>query len=39
MNNLKNNAFQFIDDHRQDMLALWQELVNTESGSADKTGD
>lgn len=38
MNNLKNNAFQFIDDHRQDMLALWQELVNTESGSADKPG-
>ena len=38
MNNLKNNAFQFIDDHRQDMLALWQELVNTESGSADKAG-
>ena len=38
MNNLKNNAFQFIDAHRQDMLALWQELVNTESGSADKPG-
>ncbi len=38
MNNLKNNAFQFIDDHRQDMLELWQELVNTESGSADKAG-
>ena len=38
MNNLKNNAFQFIDDHRQGMLALWQELVNTESGSADKPG-
>ena len=38
MNNLKNNAFQFIDAHRQDMLALWQELVNTESGSADKAG-
>lgn len=38
MNNMKNNAFQFIDDHRQDMLALWQELVNTESGSANKPG-
>ncbi len=38
MNNLKSNAFKFIDDHRQDMLALWQELVNTESGSADKPG-
>lgn len=38
MNNMKNNAFQFIDDHRQGMLALWQELVNTESGSANKPG-
>ena len=38
MNNLKSNAFKFIDDHRQDMLALWQELVNTESGSTDKPG-
>lgn len=38
MNNLKNNVFKFIDDHRQDMLALWQELVSTESGSTDKPG-
>lgn len=34
----KQMAFQFIEDHRQEMLSLWQELVNTESGSSDRAG-
>lgn len=35
---MKDKAFAFIDSHRQDMLALWQELVNMESGSRNKRG-
>lgn len=34
----KQELFQYIDDHRDEMMALWQELVNRESGSADKDG-
>lgn len=38
MDNQRNKAFQFIDAHREEMLALWQELVNMESGSQNKAG-
>jgi glutamate carboxypeptidase len=38
MNNLKERAFRFIDEHREEMLTLWQELVNMESGSQHKSG-
>lgn len=38
MNNQKQRVFQFIDEHRDEMLALWQELVNLESGSRYKPG-
>jgi glutamate carboxypeptidase len=31
---MKDKAFRFIDDHRADMLKLWEKLVNMESGSA-----
>lgn len=34
----KQMIFDFIDDHREEMLALWRNLVNQESGSADKAG-
>lgn len=30
--------FSYIDEHRQEMLDLWRELVNMESGSTDKAG-
>lgn len=29
-------AFDFVDLHRNEMISLWEELVNTESGSSDK---
>lgn len=38
MDRQKMQAFQFIDEHREEMLALWQELVNLESGSKHKPG-
>ena len=38
MDNMKEIAFRFIDAHREEMIALWQELVNMESGSAHKPG-
>lgn len=38
MTQLKHTAFEFIDAHRQEMLALWQDFVSTESPSADKPG-
>lgn len=38
MDNVKQKAFDFIDQHRDEMLALWRELVSIESGSADKEG-
>ncbi len=34
----KVEAFRFIDAHRDEMISLWQELVNMESGSSDKAG-
>lgn len=30
--------FSYIDGHRQEMLDLWRDLVNLESGSMDKAG-
>ena len=38
MDNMKEKVFRFIDAHREEMLALWQEMVNMESGSQDKPG-
>lgn len=38
MNSQKELACQFIDTHRDEMLALWRELVNMESGSQNKPG-
>ncbi|HWR39591.1 MAG TPA: M20 family metallopeptidase [Patescibacteria group bacterium] len=38
MKSQKEQAFQFIDEHREEMLSLWQELVNMESGSQHKAG-
>ncbi|MBP2638477.1 MAG: cpg2 [Firmicutes bacterium] len=38
MNTQKELACQFIDTHRDEMLALWQEFVNMESGSQNKPG-
>jgi len=35
---MKRKAFDFIDSQRGAMLALWEELVNAESGSSDKPG-
>jgi glutamate carboxypeptidase len=29
---------EFIDGHREEMLSLWQEIVNMESGSGYKEG-
>lgn len=34
----KQEVFSYIDNQRENMLALWKELVNTDSGSADKAG-
>lgn len=34
----KQAIFQFVDEHREEMVSLWQELVNMESGSANKAG-
>ncbi len=33
-----NKGFEFIDGWQEEMIALWQRLVNMESGSADKEG-
>lgn len=35
---MKEKAFAFIDSKKEDMLALWEKLVNTESGSYDVEG-
>lgn len=29
-------AFDFVDSHKSEMISLWEDLVNTESGSKDK---
>ncbi|MGL5347613.1 MAG: M20 family metallopeptidase [Peptostreptococcaceae bacterium] len=33
-----NQLFQFIDDSKEDMINLWEEIVNIESGTMQKTG-
>jgi glutamate carboxypeptidase len=38
MDDMKQKSFQFIDAHREAMVAIWQELVNMESGSGYKAG-
>ena len=38
MKMMKQKAFAFIDNNRSEMLALWEELVNMESGSQHKPG-
>lgn len=35
---MKDKAFAFIDSRREEMVALWRELVNMESGSRNKRG-
>lgn len=34
----KQRAFQFVDDRREEMVSLWQEVVNMESGPHEKPG-
>ncbi|MHC1759228.1 MAG: M20 family metallopeptidase [Negativicutes bacterium] len=34
----KQKAFQFVDDRRDEMVSLWQEVVNMESGPHEKQG-
>jgi len=34
----KEQAFSFIDHHREEMLILWRDLVNHDSGNGDKAG-
>jgi len=36
MMNQKKMAFDFVDSHRDEMLSLWEELVNTESDTNNK---
>ena len=38
METMKHKAFQFVDEHREEMLALWQAAVMTESGPHEKAG-
>lgn len=38
METMKKTAWQFIDTHQEEMLALWRELVQIESGSQYKAG-
>jgi len=38
MSAIKEQAFRFIDDHRDEMLGLWRDMVNQESGSEYKEG-
>ncbi|MDR3591270.1 MAG: M20 family metallopeptidase [Negativicutes bacterium] len=35
---MKQQVFRFIDDHRDEMIALWRDLVNQESCSDHKAG-
>lgn len=35
---IKENAFAYIDAHRNEMLKMWEELVNIDSGSDYKPG-
>lgn len=34
----KNKIWQQIDDEKENMLQLWQELVNVDCGSGNKAG-
>lgn len=38
MKKIKQQTFEFIDSRREEMIALWRELVNIESGSSNKEG-
>lgn len=38
MNDKKQKAFQFVDEHREEMVALWKEVVSMESGPHEKAG-
>lgn len=38
MDQKKQAAFQFVDNHREEMVALWQEVVTMESGPHEKPG-
>ena len=34
----KEKVFQFIDEHREEMVNLWQEVVDMKSGPHEKAG-
>ena len=34
----KEKVFQFIDEHREEMVSLWQEVVDMKSGPHEKAG-
>jgi glutamate carboxypeptidase len=38
MDQRKQAAFKYVDDHREEMLALWREVVMIESGPHEKPG-
>lgn len=38
MDQKKQVAFQFVDKHREEMVALWREVVNIEGGPHEKPG-
>jgi glutamate carboxypeptidase len=38
MDQKKHKAFQFVDNHREEMVALWREVVTMESGPHEKAG-
>lgn len=38
MDQKKQRAFQFVDNHREEMVSLWQEVVTMESGPHEKAG-
>ncbi len=38
MNNKKQQAFEFVDDHREEMISMWKEVVSMESGPHEKPG-
>ena len=33
---MKEQAYAYIDAHRDDMMKMWEDFVMTESGSANK---
>jgi len=35
---MKEKAYAYIDEHKEEMLALWRDLVNTDSGSENLEG-